>query len=219
MDPFFKPLKLHYKFFNDNGELVKYKKNQYIVTPTEENKWVYYLVDGYVKVSFSFNDGIDRLLGFFIPGMTFAQSGSFYADEGGGLEYCTVKSSTVLRIPRELFLAKLRSDTNFNLEYTDQVMRNQIFLIDRVVYQGERDIYHKAIRWILFMTKYYGEAQADNTIRLTIPITQDVAANFMHITRESTSTTLGKLKKSGLIEFEKKHLIIKDLSGLNKLLN
>lgn len=214
---FFKPLNSHRTFFMTHGQKVSYKKGQYYVVPSDDSPWVYFLTDGLVKISFAFRDGTDRLIGYFMPGMTFAQSGSFFNDEGGGLEYCSVASSTAYRLPREVFLKQLAKDAAFNEDYVQGLLRNQIYLVDRIVYQGEKGIYARTIRWILFMAKFYGRPNSKkDSCTISIPLTQETAANFMHITRESASTTFGKLTNKGLITVNKKLITIPSIQALNK---
>lgn len=218
MSEFFKHLKHHESFFKKHGELVTFKKGQYLVMASEPSKWVYFLIDGCVLVSFTFDDGVDRLIGYFLPGMTFAQSGSFFNDDGGGLEYCACQTSKVLRVDRKDFLRQLSSDRDFNNDYVDSILRNQIFLIERIVYQGEKGIHNKCIRWLLFMAKYYG-VTSGKSVTLIVPVTQETAANFMHATRESASAALGKLKKAGLVTSNKKFITITDIDKLQGELN
>jgi CRP-like cAMP-binding protein len=149
-----------------------------------------------------------------MPGMTFAQSGSFFSlSPNEGLEYKACSNSKVLRLPREVFLSALKTNRELCDDYISALLRNQVYLIERIVYQAEKGVYAKSIRWLLFMAKFYGE-QKDDCAQLRVPITQEIAANFMHITRESAASALGKLKKKQLIAFKNKCVTITSLKGL-----
>lgn len=218
MSSFFKYLKHHETYFAKHGQKVTYKKGHYIVLPTEQNNYVYFLVEGYVGVSFTFADGVDRLIGYFIPGMTFAQSGSFFNDDGGGLEYYATSKTTVYRLRKEDFFKTVETNALFNKDYIELILRNQIFLIDRIIYQGEKGIHAKCIRWLLFMIKYYGQKKGA-ACTLMVPTTQETVANFLHITRESASAALAELKKKGLITVDKKYITITNCNKLQKELH
>jgi CRP-like cAMP-binding protein len=214
MSQFFHYAKVHEAYFLKHGQKVTFTKGHQIVRPDEPNPWVYFLIEGLVKISFGLDDGTERILGYFIPGMVFAKSGSFYKLHDGGLEYTATSNIITYRISQEEFQQQLRANTDFAMDYINRLSLNQIYQIDRIVYQGEKGISTKCIKWILFMSKYYGEPIAKNQCRIYVPLTQDIAANFLHATRESVSSIMRKLTKKGLITSKNKYLTIMDYEGL-----
>ncbi len=215
---FFKYAKLQGEYFYQQGQKLNYAKNRYLVTMHDENTSIYFLISGNVRVSFSLVDGSERIIGYFLPGMIFAQSGSFYGDEGGALEYKAVSPVTVLRLPRQDFLAELKANQQLNAEYIDILFRNQIFLIDRVVYQGEHNVDKKFLRWLLFLVKYYAE-EIDGKLRVMVPMSQDDMANFLHVTRVSINKAISYFTKQDLIGRDGKYLIIHDVQAIKHALS
>lgn len=214
---FFKPLASHKEYFSRHGQLVPYAKGQYLVTSFDDSLWVFYLESGLVRASFSFSNGSERLLGYFLPGQTFAQSGSFFRDSGGSLEYVAHEAVRAYRIPRQEFLTRLTTDAQFNADYVDLLLRNQIFLIERIVYQGEQHIEHKFLRWLLFMNKYYGHAVPEGRL-IDIAINQDDIANFLHVTRVSVSKVLKKSCDQGLLRVDKKRITLLSVDAIQQRL-
>lgn len=198
--------KNHELFFKKNGHEVKIKKGQYLTTHYDESDWVYFLYQGQVLACFSLADGNDRLLGYFLPCMTFARNGSFYNIDSGGIEYKATCDSIVYRLPRKLFLQQLATDKLFNQEYLDQILKTQMLLIDRIMYSGENGIENKFAKWLDFMTKYYGE-KTNEGIYIVTPTTQVDIASFLHITRVSANKLVQKYSKAKIIKFDKKHII------------
>ena len=215
---FFKYAKLQGAYFYRQGQKLNYAKNRYLVTMHDESTSIYFLITGNVRVSFSLVDGSERIIGYFLPGMTFAKSGSFYSDEGGALEYKAVTPVTVLRLPRQDFLAELKVNRQLNAEYMDILLRNQIFLIDRIVYQGEQNVDKKFLRWLLFLAKYYAE-EVDETLRVMVSMSQDDMANFLHVTRVSINKAISYFTKQGLIGRDGKYLIIHDVQTIKHALS
>ncbi|MCA9329682.1 Crp/Fnr family transcriptional regulator, partial [Candidatus Saccharibacteria bacterium] len=183
------PLKTQIEFFEKHGQSIIYKKGHYIVSADNPSPWVYMLKEGHALSYSTFSDGTDRILSFIPPGMPFAQLGSFFNIDSSGLEYRSVDKSIVLRIPNELFLKQLSIDKSFQADYMQSLLRNQMHLVDRILYQGEKDIYARTIRWIIFMNKYYGVQNNDNSWMIGVPLTQEIAGNFMYITRESVNAS------------------------------
>lgn len=215
---FFDYSQTHADFFVQHGQKVDYKKNRYLVTALDENPWVYFLTSGTVQASFVLIDGDTRLLGYFIPGMTFAKSGSFFSDSGGDIEYRAIENTVVYRIKRQLFLRQLKQDVDFAEAYRSMILKNQILLIDRIVYQGEKTIERKFLRWLLFMAKYYGTSRGASCY-ITIPTRQEDIANFLHTTRVSISKALQDLIAQQLISVQKRHITIHNLQDVRKLLD
>jgi CRP-like cAMP-binding protein len=60
------------------GQMVNYRKGEYLANSHDINNWVFFLDQGLVSVGFNSENGDGKLIGYFIPGMTFAQSGSFF---------------------------------------------------------------------------------------------------------------------------------------------
>ena len=216
MSSFFKTYPSLETYFAKHGEDIAYEKGQHLVWRNDESLWVYLLRSGFVRASFSFPDGTRRIIGFFVPGSVFAQSGSFFADKDGMLSYSAETPVTVLRVKRSHFLQSLDTGTDMAKDYLDLTLRNQIFLVDRLMYQGEAGIRKKFARWLLFMCKYYClDASNPGTIR--IPLTQTTIADFLHITRESANAVIKEFVDKEYIRVESKVITIIDRDALKIL--
>lgn len=200
-------LKTHEAFFTKHGRRFEYSKNQYILRGDDPSIYVYFLIEGLAKLSFTSANHDERIIGYFLPGMNFAQTRSFFEADGGGLEYTTVTKCVLYRLPIEEFLHELTKNTAFKDEYIQQLMRNQIYLLDSAVYMGEADIYHRMVRWLLLMAKYYGN-ETDLGIRIFPGLTQATICNFIRASRESVASTLKRLMREGAITVEKKHITV-----------
>ena len=99
----------------------------------------------------------------------------------------------------------------------NMVLRNQIFLIDRVVYQGENGIHRKLLRWLLFMAKYYGSIN-NGSAEIIFFLSQEEIANFLHVTRVSVNNTLSFYTKKGVITTKDRKIYIPSLDRIKELL-
>lgn len=205
-------------FFEKHGQRLVYDKKQEFIRADDPQPWVYFLDQGIVEVSYAFEDSAgDRLLGYFMKHMVFAQNRSFFNDVEGDLKYRSVEPIVVYRVHRDKFLAELDKSFEFTKEYLQIVLLVRIFTTDLVIYLGEYRIHNRCIRWLLLMAKYYGEQTKDGC-RIVVPLTQDTIANFLHVSRESVSKTLREFTKDGHITIKKKYITIADLDKLKALL-
>ncbi|MFN3188198.1 MAG: Crp/Fnr family transcriptional regulator [Candidatus Paceibacteria bacterium] len=216
MSEFFNFSQLFENCFFEHGELIEYKKGQHIVWQKDKSEWVFFSQEGLVRVSFTLLDKSHRIIGYFTPGAVFAQIGSFWGKHDGTLSYIAEIPTKVYRMKRQTFLKCLKDNPDAMQEYLQMTLRNQIFLIDRVVYQGEKGLTAKCVRWLLFMAKYYGKSKG-NRCEINVPLTQETAANFLNATRESINVTLRELEKEGYIELATKKITIKKMKELQAL--
>lgn len=218
LNSFFDYQHAHEAFFKQHGAKISYKKGQCLVYAHQESPWVHFLAEGYVNASFGFYDGSERLIGFFLPGMSFAKIGAFFDRDDGSLEYTAVTPVTVYRVPQSLFLEHLKKGGAFNDEYTGWLLKVQILLIERLVYLAQPTMRLRFLHWIAFMKRYYGEETIDNRCVISIPLTHEVIGGFLHVTRETSGRMIRSLVAQGLVRFSSKKLVIEDVSRLESML-
>lgn len=199
----------HKAFFTKHGQRFDFAKDQHFIRADDPTPQVFFLDSGIVESSFYVSDGTKRVIGYFVPGLTFAQNRSFFENDGGGLDYRTITPCTMFRVHRDIFLKRLTKDHEFGHDYTQMLLRSQVFMVERSMYQGEADIYHKTLHWLLFMIKYYGQT-SDGSIKIIIPLTQDAIGHLLGASRESISKCIRQLVRKKLITIEKKHIYVVD---------
>lgn len=217
MSEYFSYSKVHRDLFHQKGTKAVYKKGQLLVRGDEPSPWMFFLEKGMVKVSFAASDGTERLMGFFIPGMTFAQSGSYFSDPTGGLEYEATADVVTYRMQRDVFVKEANDNIKVLRDFTRRMQENHLYMVERLIGQGEKNIRDRCIRWLLTMAKYYGINDGGYRV-IQIPLTQDQIACAIHATRESVSKTLKDLKKEKLMHTSKKRIYIRDIPNLQSLI-
>lgn len=201
--------------FAENGELLSYAKGQHVVWQHEESEWVFFLVSGYVRVVSVTNGSPQRIIGFFVPGAVFAKTGSFINESDNALSYICEGPCQIYRLKKSVFLKQLHRNPLLCTDYMEMLLRNQHTLIARIVYQGEKHLQNKCLRWLEFMAKFYGTSGPQrHTVVITIPLNQTTIADFLHTTRESVNTTLRTLSQQGIISIERKQITIHDTRRL-----
>lgn len=203
-------------FFEEHGQRMHYDKRQTFVRADDPQPWVYFLAEGAVEASYVFDYSESKILGYFIPNTIFSQNKLFYESDGD-LTYTTIEPTVIYRVHRDVFLREVDANMQFMKEYLQNTLILRIFTTDMVIYQGEPTAARRAIRWLLLMAKYYGEAQGKE-VQIQVPLTHDTIANFLHISRESVSKTLREFIRSGHISVSKKLITIHDQEALKQLL-
>lgn len=203
-------------FFIEHGQRMYHGKKQTFVRADDPQPWVYFLDEGAVEASYVFDYSESKILGYFIPNTIFSQNKLFY-DSDGDLTYTTIEPTIIYRVHRDVFLREVDTNMQFMKEYLQNTLILRIFTTDMVIYQGEPTAARRAIRWLLLMAKYYGEA-CGKGVQIQVPLTHEVIANFLHISRESVSKTLRDFVRDGYISIDKKLITIHGIDSLKQLL-
>lgn len=210
----------HETFFKQHGNRVVYKKGQLLVGHGEASPWMFFLERGRVKLMITSHDGEARILGFFFPGMTFSQSGVFYALPHMSLEYeAYVDECIVWRVKREEFYAACQQDKAIYNDWYTTIHRNQDMLVERILYLGEKEPRRRIIGWLLAAARYYSNTQPDGSVQLAVPLTQDAIAGFVHLGRESVNKIIGELKTRNMIRVKNRIITISNLETIRTTLS
>ena len=204
----------HLAYLKKHGQTVTYKKGQLLVRREEDSPWIFFIESGYVKIMFTDDVGNERVLVFGIPGMTIAQSGSFYSLPHVELEYEAHTDCTVWRMPRTEFIAAMKSSPEMFQEWHQRVLQNHNLLVERILYIGEKQPRRRVIGWLLGMGRYYSICQPDGSYLVEIPMNQDIIASFTHLRRETISKIISELKSRNLIVIENRLICIPNIEAL-----
>lgn len=208
---------IHEKFFKEYGQGKQYKSGYPIVWDKSETDIVFFLESGLVQATLQTQDNSDSVLGYFLPGMTFAQSGSFFNNRTQNLLYESIAPSNVYVMQADLFWEKIYNDFEFGSDYLKCVLKYNLLLIDRIAYINEKGIQRRIARWLLFMAKFYSKEIQNNAYLISIPLKQETIANFLSCSRESVSTTLGEFSRAGYIKIDKKQITIQNIEALKNI--
>lgn len=208
----------HREYFHKHGRQLIYKKHQLLVRREDPSPWMFFIESGFVKMMFTNETGEERVLGFGLPGMTITQSGSFYTLPHSELEYEAHTECTVWRVSREQFIKDMSANPTLFADWHQRILQNHNLLVERVLYLGEKQPRKRVIAWLLGMARYYSLAQPNNEILIEMPMTQDLIANFVHLSRESTNRIIGELKDSGAIRIKQQYVTVVSTDALQKQL-
>lgn len=204
----------HLAYLKKHGQTVTYKKGQLLVRREEDSPWIFFIESGYVKMMFTDDVGNERVLGFGIPGMTIAQSGSFYSLPHIELEYEAHTDCTVWRMPRNEFIAAMNKDLTMFREWHERILQNHNLLVERVLYVGEKQPRRRVIGWLLAVARYYSLRQPDGSYLVEVPMNQDIIASFTHLRRETISKVISELKARSLVVIKNRLICIPDIAAL-----
>ena len=208
----------HREFFMRTGKRIDYPKGQIMSWPDDQQSWVYFLDTGFIRTSCSYTDGSENILGYLRPCSTFSQASTSFNHAGRlEMEFYATQDCVIYRVKLEDFWNELQTNQIFSNDYLVMQLRDEMMMVDHIIWLGEHDLGRRFIRWILMMAKFYGEAE-DSSVLITVPQTHTEVAAWLSIRRETAGKLIRKYSESGHISLKAKSLRVTNLKQLENLL-
>jgi CRP/FNR family cyclic AMP-dependent transcriptional regulator len=183
------------------------KAQEPVYAPGEETAYVYMLKEGRVRVSQLSPDGKEITLDYLEPGAVFGALGMELGEPADVYAVAVEKAflCKVTRVSFERFIAE-RPQLMFQItKLLGLRLRKLQIRLQSLLFQ---DVRTRIITTLEELATDYGVPHPDGT-RLRIKLTHQEIANLIGATRETTSQTLSELRADGIVDFEKKHPILK----------
>lgn len=207
---------IHRTFFHEVGHKAHYSKHQLLTRSDEPCPWAFFLEEGLVKVAFSSGEYDQRILGYFLPGMAFAQSGVLLGRLTRRLTYEAVDDVTVYRVDAQQFADQLDTDPAFMRDFLRRSQENQLFMIERLIFASEKDLRRRIAQWLCAMVHFYS-VETKNGHEIMIPMTQTIIGEFTNATRESVSKIMRDYINQGYLSVNQKKITVHNLDDLETI--
>lgn len=180
------------------GALVEVRRlsaDQVLFVAGEPCSGFYVVLEGAVRLLRSHGDGEETLLNLVHPGQSFAEAALF----AGGVFPATARAmgeTLVARVPREPFLALLRSDAELCLKMLASLASWHHRLTHQVQQLRANDTAGRLKAWLM------EEARRSPSREVLLRIPKKLLAAQLGMTPETLSRQLGQLKAQGLIQVD-----------------
>jgi CRP/FNR family cyclic AMP-dependent transcriptional regulator len=171
------------------------------------------LLSGRVKIAHTTPEGREIVLGFCGPG---EMIGEMAVIDG------RTRSSTVealepveaLAIPASRFRAMLESHPGLAVAVLCSVSRRFVDANRQLVQFAAAHTLGRVASRILELSERYGETADDGTVAIGLPISQTELAGWVGSSREAVAKALQTLRELGVIETERRRIVVRDVEEL-----
>ncbi len=205
-----------WKRFLKRQHVHSYSKGEIILLQEEEPSHISIIKSGIVKSYSISDDGDERQMAFDTEGEIFPIGWVFGAIEKTQYFYEAFSDCEVYMVKRTDFLKHIRRNPQFGSEMYMSLAIRFVSLQARIYALTQPKASQKIIYTLIYLADRFGDRTKNDKTKLQIPLTQQELANFIGITRETTSTELKKLEKQKLFKHSNKFFII-DLEKLRAL--
>ena len=116
-------------------------------------------------------------------------------------------------ISRNDFLDFLRNDQAGVYETLEQIVSQFHIYTDRLDNLQYKSAYERVIYRLLFLASRFGVPHSSGLV-INAPITHELIAESVNLTRETVSREIEKLEKQGLMTRRGGHIVLQDIPGL-----
>lgn len=175
---------------------------------------VYFIESGRIKIYHLSPTGKEILLWFCFPGEIF---GLAEVCHGGGRQVCAgaCEASQLLSIRQESFKTFLEGHPAAALLVNDVLagrLRNLGNLIKSLVVS---DVDERVAQLLVRLAATHGRRMPNGGVMLDIRLTHQEMANMIGTTRQSVTSALNALKRSGMLDVQDHHIFIHDATLLD----
>lgn len=125
-----------------------------------------------------------------------------------------LETASISFIPREPFMRALREAPAFALQLMELLGSDLKSAENRARDLAYKSVPERLAEMLLTLKESYGEPTPEGHTRLKIRLSREEMASFLGTTVETTVRNLTRFRQSGLIGFDKKDIILKDIAGL-----
>lgn len=189
-------------------------KKQVIYLSDDESKNVYFLKKGKIKISKFSDDGKEHIIAILGPGEIFGES-PLLGSEIMGEDAEVLEDAVICSMDYQKFQDFLREHPEMNFQVTKligfKLKKIQSKLETLCFKSAEERVKH----YIKDLAEQYGKKnEYTQDIILRLNVTHDDLAKLTATTRQKVTTVLSSLVKQGVIEYQRKKIVVRDITKL-----
>jgi len=196
------------KSLKDN-EIVEYKAGSTIYCEGSISNHIFYILKGEVK-TFKINHDGKELITEIFSDKSFFGFTSFLENKPYVENAEAMKTAKIIRIPKQEFLAMIKSSPQLGLNFMDLLTNDLEFIKDHLMHLAYDSVRRKTADAILQLHK-------KRDTNSSIEISRSDLASFLGIAKETLTRTLTDFKDEQLIDTDKNQISIINQNRLEKV--
>ncbi len=120
--------------------------------------------------------------------------------------------SLLFVLPKDTLIQLLQENSTILNNFLDVISNRTQFLSEKIRFLSFKTIKGKIASYLLKMAE-------KETMKLLMPGTQAQLADYFGVARPSLARVLGEMEKEGILELDKREIIIRDKKRLSELIN
>lgn len=199
----------------DPRYLMRFQRKSLIYNQQDKVSAIYILKSGRVRLSYSSNEGEEKIFFLGLPGCMFGEEASFLA-EAQVLYAIALVQCEIYCIPKDEFLFLLSQDISLNAKVLSSMSHKVHITMEHIRRLCFLDARQRVAAVFVDLACVFSRP-GQTTIQIDIPITQQGLANMVNVSRVTVNQIISEFKVMGLIDKIDGHWMIYDTQTLKRL--
>ncbi len=194
--------------FLDNYHLRKFAKGELILVQGEVPTCAYAIKKGIVKTYNLTAEGDEKPIMYDMKYEIMPIGWVFHKLRHAMYFYEAFTDVVLYCVPREEYLEFFRKNPEVMYDSYSSLVNTYLNQQMRINALEQSKAAAKVINTIHFLCLRFGKDIKNNVVKIELPLTQQELANFMGLTRETTSIELNKLQRKGILTYSRQNYIV-----------
>ncbi|PKR77104.1 Crp/Fnr family transcriptional regulator [Halalkalibacillus sediminis] len=193
------------------------KKHENIFLEGDRREEVFFIQSGLVKIYKLSEEGEEQIISILHSNEMFPHVG-FFDDSPYPATAFTLTDTELLSIPIEAFEEWLIRNPKVTIKVMKVIGEKLLQLQERVQTMTTPDVMKRVVGTLCSFIHELGEEdRSDGSIHVRVPITNSEFANLVGVRRETVNRTFSKLKKEGILSYNRQEIVIHNFAELNRI--
>ena len=184
------------------------RKRAILIYQGEIPRQAYVVLSGTFKVYRLGSFGEEQIVGFKTPGDVFPETWIFGKTSSTLYYYEAMSDAEVLTVERSVFIDLIEKTPILKSRMFDYMVTNYTGLMMQISALEQSRAAEKLLLIIYYLMFRYGSETKPGEYTLSLHLTHTTLASLMGLTRETTTTELGRLKRKGIISYDTKNFVV-----------
>ncbi|GAA0451982.1 Crp/Fnr family transcriptional regulator [Alkalibacillus silvisoli] len=207
---------LLYEELEEVGRIAQHrsiKKGEVVFREGGRREAVYFVISGLIKVFKVSANGQEQVINLIHSDEMFPHVG-FFDNTPNPATAEALTDLNLIAVPIEAFEQLLLQKPHISIKVMHVMGRKILDLQERIQQMSTQTVFERTVSTLIRLTEEMGKNRQDDSIYVNIPITNTDLANMIGVTRESVNRTFNKLRKDGVISYNRTEIIVYDMDDL-----
>lgn len=197
------------EYFSAHSSKKRYEKGCDLFVMGDKADAFFFILDGWIKLYRMTREGEEVVINVFAPGETFAEAAVFSPLQRYPVNAQAVEDSTVLEIPRQLLVQKIRENSELALMMLGSISARQRLLVQQIEQLTAKTAPQRIGTFLLRLCP----PNIIKDVNVQLPYDKSLIARRLNIQPETFSRALTQLKPYG-VSMNKREITIHDIAKL-----
>jgi CRP/FNR family transcriptional regulator len=190
--------------FAHHSQIKRYPKGNLVLFQGEVPRYGFYVAEGSLKLYAIDNDGNERVVGFCSEGDVFPIDWLLQGSKSALFYYETITEAQLVPLSRD----DIQNNTDIWTYAHTNLVRDSASALLRNLALQQSNATNKILYLFFYLAVRHGKEVGTGLFNLGLPLTHQLIADNLGLTRETVASEMSKLKKAGVVVYRRKQYVV-----------